>query len=928
MRIHRILLLALTFCALAAHTAGDEPCERPDRLCLTGEWIFWNGPDTNIPIQVPFSNPPRNGLTAYQKLFDLPAETCDGLALLHFDGLVGESSVLLNGLPLGEHNSFTPFWFDVSDVLNSAATNDLIVLIDDAYDVTTTPYADVPWINYSGIHRNVYLRCAEKALLTGAEIQYDLAPDFSSVSGEITVRAAALPGTQITFAAYFLEGEPGNYVIVGGAGGSGQLTVGPERAVSDVLTFSLANPRLWSPETPERYSVYVVGFVQGASSAQTLFQTGFRDIRVEGNRILLNGEPLFLRGISRHDIYYETGFLGTPEQAYADMSAIKAAGANWVRLIHYPHPPYVLDAADELGLLVSEELPGWAAFNDPLVQDKLLTMGEEMVRRDMHHPSVFLWISGVARAHPTAYAAAAQQMFKSLDRNRLATYVIDNDQYDPNTIAVDVQLYHDADLDLYMKITWWFYYVEYLQDAWANFPKDIPIVIAEFGREGNDREPIVVEDDEEFWWGEDQQADALAEMCEAWRPHLPMYDAEEFISGMCLFNWQDTDWPDVVRFLPNHIPQLCWGLVYDDRAPKRALDTITQFYSTLPDEFVGLPTPDDAAVERAYHNPANLGSPINTINRDSGPSLSADGNVLFFASDGPEFVGRPKIYFSERVADGWSAPQLFNIPQETDEFAFRRAPCIAYDMQTLYFTRAVVSGIYVAQTRIWKTTWDGAHWTEPVDLGDLVNYPDSARITSDPAVLGDNRTLFFSSDRPGGFGRTDLWVSLDVDGEWTLPSNLGPTVNTEYGESEPTLTADGRTLYFTSDRPGGLGSSDIWVTHFVAGQWTEPRNLGPELNSTGGDREAEVSKDGRFLLFTGIRSGGLGLSDLWTAEALCALVDADGDGAVSGFESSQLMECLSGPEATPLSACELSDVDRDGDVDLLDFSRLQRCYAP
>lgn len=906
---------------------AELPCDQPGRVCLTGEWRLWIGADTYEPITVPFSNPPRNGLTAYQKLFDVPPGACDGLTLLRFDGVVGESSVYLNGLPLGEQNSYTPFWFDVTDLIHRDSPNDLIVTIDDVYDNTTTPYSDIPWVNYSGIHRNVYLECAERAIITGVEPQYDLAPDFSSVSGEVTVRAAALPGSTVNFVGFVLDGEPGNWVAVATMLGTGSKTVGAERQVSDVLTYSLNAPQLWSPDSPKLYTLYVLALPAGAPAAQALVRTGYREIRVEGNGILLNGEPLFLKGVSRHDIYPGTGFLGAEQQMVEDMTRLKATGANWIRLIHYPQHPRILELADELGLLVSEELPAWGNFWDPLVQQKLFDMGEGMVRRDMSHPSIFLWISGVARAHPTDYAAEAQQRFKSLDRNRLATYVIDNDQYDPNTIAADVNLYYNANLDLYMKITWWFYYVEYLQDAWANFPKDIPIVIAEFGREGNGREPLQVEGEQEFWWGEEQQASAIAEMCEAWRPHLPMYDDQEFISGLCLFNWQDTDWPDIERYLPNHIPKLCWGLVYDDRAPKLALDTITDFYSTLPTEYVGLPDPNDAEVERQFIDPVNLGTPINTINRDSGPSISSDGNALFFASDGPDFIGRPKIFFSERTPGGWSAPQLFDMPQETDPFAFRRAPCISYDYQTLYFTRAIVSGIYVAQTRIWKTTWLGDRWSDPVDLGDEVNYPDPARITSDPSISADGQILYFSTDRPGGFGRTDLWLALLVDGAWTTPINLGPTINSEYGESEPSISADGTTLYFTSDRPGGMGSSDIWVSHFVDGVWSLPKNLGPEFNSPGGDREAEVSKDGRLLYFTGIRTGGNGLSDLWAARAICRSADLDGDGVADAADVQAMLSCLSGPQSAPDPDCAAADLDSDGDVDAADFAAFQRCHS-
>ena len=546
-----------------------------------------------------------------------------------------------------------------------------------------------------------------------------------------------------------------------------------------------------------------------------------------------------------------------------DMQHIKAIGANWVRLIHYPHHPRILELADELGLLTSEEVPV-CAFWDEGVRQRMYALAEEMVRRDTHHPSVFLWLTGCARAHPLPYALEAQQLIKNLDRNRLCSYVIDNDEYDPDTIAADVQFFHDAQLDLYLKITWWFYYVEFLQDAWANFPKNIPTIIAEFGREGNDREPIVIDGEDSFWWGEDQQNDAITEMLEAWRPHLPMYNSEEYLTGMCLFNYQDLDWPDVARYLPNHIPSIHWGLVYDDREPKKVLQTLTDFYTTLPSEFVGLPTPQDAEVENIFGWTTNLGQPLNDSFRDSGPSVTSNGQRLYFASDGDTHVALPKIFFSDLTEDGnWSAPQLVDMPQETEYFAFRRSPCISSDGTELFFTRALVSGIYVAQTRIFVSALVEGQWSEPQDLGDIINYPDSARITSDPSISSDGSILYFSSDRPGGEGRTDIWMATRDEFGWQNPINMGPVINSPYGDSEPSISADGKTLFFSSDRPGGMGSSDIWVTHFENNSWTIPKNLGPELNSAGADREPEVTSDGKKLLFAGSRPGSEGLSDIW-----------------------------------------------------------------
>ncbi|MBI4581050.1 MAG: PD40 domain-containing protein [Planctomycetes bacterium] len=898
------------------------------RISLDGEWRHWVDESNHEPVTVPFSVEPIGSIEAYQRLFDLPAGMPTQRVLLYFHGVVGQTQVYLNGVLLGEHGSYTPFWFDAASLLKPGGQNDLIVVIDDRRDNTTIPYEDIPWVNYSGIIRGVELICGQDAILLSSRPRYTLTPDLGHADGTVTVEAFADPGVPVYFTGALLQGTPDNWTVaalLAPTSAPADLTTG---IATSSLTFALDSPALWSPETPNRYYLYVVAGVDGAIAHERLIATGFRSVSVAGNEVRLNNQPLLLKGVSYHGIYPGTGFVATEAEIREDLVRLKSAGVNYVRTIHYPQDPRVLDVADEIGLLISEEAPAWANFWDPLIRQGLYDMLTEMIHRDMHHPSIFLWISGNARAWPMPYAKDAQDLIKGLDHNRLASYVIDNDEYDPDTIAQDVAFFHEAGLDLYMKISWWFYYVEYLQDAWTNFPKDVPIVIAEFGREGNDREPIVVDGDQEYWMGEDQQADAVTEMLEAWRPHLPQYDADEHLAGLIYFNYEDLDWPDIGRYLPNHIPSVHHGLVYDDRQLKRVLGVLGDFYSTLPDHFVGLPAPQDEEVERRFHDPTTLDGGVNHAYRDSGPSLSAHGDVLYFASDGPDYVGLPRIFFTQRVNGTWTAPALVDMPQENEPFAFRKAPCISYDGQTLFFTRAVVSGIYVARTRIWYSRQVDGVWTDPQDLGDLVNYPDAARITSDPSLSADGNTLFFSSDRPGGFGRTDIWTSRRIDGEWTEPTNLGPAVNTPAGESEPSISADGRTLYFSSDRPGGVGSSDIWVAHLVGSTWSTPKNLGPELNSPGADREPEVSKDVRYLLFTGIRSGGAGLSDVWVGRSIFAAADFDHDGDADSVDFGHLQVCLTGPSVGQTGPeCLDTDLDGDGDTDADDLAAFVACAS-
>ncbi len=879
-RRQRTRLLVAVIAVLAALPVARAG----EKITLVGPWTRQVGTAEPVEFGVPASFEPIGGVSTYVRKFTIDFEIPESVALLHFDGIAGSGTFWLNGVLLGEHGPFTPFEFEVSAFLRPVGVeNELVVEIDDHRDEHTIPFEDSPWVGYAGIIRNVYIQFAHKCAVLRARVQYTFGDaEYSTVIGEVNVDLVGKPGVAAELFGGVLDGEPGVWDFLDDLETESPIIFDESGRASVSLPFFVINPELWSPDNPKLYYLWVGATVDGLIVDESLDRIGFRDIAVEKQDILLNGKPIFLKGMCRHDIYGSiSGFSGSPEEMENDMIALKLMGVNYVRLIHYPHTPRILELADELGLLVSCEVPAWANFADPAVREKLYVMYEEMIVRDMNHPAVFMWLSGNSRARPMPYAKEAQELAKRLDRNRLASYVIDNDEYDPAAVDADVAFIEEAGLDVYMKVTFWLYYLEFLQDAWTNFPKDVPIVIAELGFEGNDREPVIVTPEGDlFEVSERQQVSAVKEMLEGWRPHLPFY-AEEHISGLAMFNWQDIQWPDIRTVLPNHVPSLHFGMVYEDRTEKEVVSTVADFYKTMPTEFVGLATVDDADVEELFGDAQNLSQRVNQLNRDSGPSVSSSGNRIYYASDGPDFVTRPKLMVTDLLEGVWQEGRLLDIPQEAETFAFRRSPCISYDERTLYFTRALLSGIFVAQTRIWESKFVNGRWHSPEDMGDVINHADAIGVTSDPSISADGNTLYLSSDRPGSHGGTDLWVAENIDGEWQFPLNLGAPVNSIYNDAEPSISADGNTLYFTSGRPGGVGSSDIWVSRKVNGEWTEPKNLGPRVNSTGSDREPELSKDGNSLYFTGIRDGGEGLSDIWFAKVPGAPDPSDISSAVS-----------------------------------------------
>lgn len=153
---------------------------------------------------------------------------------------------------------------------------------------------------------------------------------------------------------------------------------------------------------------------------------------------------------------------------------------------------------------------------------------------------------------------------------------------------------------------------------------------------------------------------------------------------------------------------------------------------------------------------------------------------------------------------------------------------------------------------------------QATNLGPAVNSPFS---DIGPVISPDGNALFFTSDRPGGQGGQDIWVSYRKDGVWQEAENLGPPINTSGNEGADCFSIWDNALYFTAcDREDSLGGCDIYVSFLIDGDWSNPQNLGPPINTEHNEQNASVSPDGDFIIFTSDRPGGLGGSDLWIAK--------------------------------------------------------------
>ncbi len=188
-------------------------------------------------------------------------------------------------------------------------------------------------------------------------------------------------------------------------------------------------------------------------------------------------------------------------------------------------------------------------------------------------------------------------------------------------------------------------------------------------------------------------------------------------------------------------------------------------------------------------------------------------------------------------------------------------PVLTADEQTLVFTALKPEG----DEDLMTATFNGEMWSPPVSLASTINTPENE---GTPSLSADGRTLVFTACQGRkGFGSCDLYVSHKTGSDWSVPENLGPIINTRFYESQPALSADGRRLYFVSDRPGGKGRRDIWRSDLGAdGNWTEPVNLGEPINTAFNEASPFIHPNGQSLFFASEGHIGMGGYDLFVAD--------------------------------------------------------------
>lgn len=312
-----------------------------------------------------------DGTMLFTRRFEYIKQNEDERVILKFGAVNYLCRAFINKQYVGMHRGgSTPFYFDITDFLER--NNRIIIQADSTRRAEQVPPLSTDWFNYGGIYRDIEIFRVPKVYIKNYRIALEPNSDFGKIRASVTVSDAVSGIATLKI---------------------NELGIKKEIALKDGCGEILfeAKPELWSPENPKLYDISVC-----FGTDEITDKAGFREISVRGMDILFNGKPIFLRGISCHEESVPNGKALTDAERVENIKIAKELGCNFMRVAHYPHNERMAQLADEMGIMLWEEIPVYwkIRFDNEDTYSDAENQLKELIFRDYNRASVIIWSVG------------------------------------------------------------------------------------------------------------------------------------------------------------------------------------------------------------------------------------------------------------------------------------------------------------------------------------------------------------------------------------------------------------------------------------------------------------------------------------------------------------------------------------------------------